>query len=100
MQDILANKYECIEVEIEWTDETDKAIDLDGRVPVILDAMPPILKQASFLISSAAEGKTRLFVSSDIASKLGNGRANWIRLGVRVFGGCLDSLPPLWINIQ
>lgn len=100
MEDVITNKYECIRLEIEWANDDDTPIDLGGREAVILDANPLILKQAAFTILDGDTGKTQLFVSSAIAAKLNNGRANWIRLGVRIPGGCIDSLPAIWINVK
>ena len=100
MDDIIANRYECISVELAWTDETDSPIDLGGRQCVVLDAQPSVLKLAEFTLLNGPQGLTQFFVNDQIASKLIVGRGNWVRLGIRIPGGCLVSLPPIWINVQ
>lgn len=100
MDDLHANRYECIRVQLSWHDENDVPINLGGRQAMVIEAHPRLLKNAQFTITDGNQGKTELFVPDDLAATLGLGRSNWIRLGVRIPGGCLVTLPPIWINVK
>lgn len=99
MDAIHANRYESINIQFDWTDESGP-LDLGGREFLVLDASPRHLREAIHQGLDPENGSSELYISTALADKMNLGKANWFRLGVRNPGGELMTLPPVWIHIE
>lgn len=98
MDAVTCNRYEALNLQLDWTDEGGP-LDLRGREFLVLAAHPKVLVNAEHRPLEGSNGSSEVYISSDLAGLMLLGKANWLRLGVRIPGGDLMTLPPIWINV-
>lgn len=99
MEAIEINHGEGVRAELRYTDEGG-AIDLTGRTLSIVEAFPAALTQGEVALVDAAQGVAELRIPAAVAAAMGGGaRSNWVRLGMSLPGGEVDTTPPIWISV-
>jgi hypothetical protein len=96
MDSIIINKGECINLTLEWSDETGAAIDVTGRTFTVVDAAPAFT--ATFAIVDALAGRISMQVED--TSMLRMGDVNRFRVSMTLADGCVDVTPQIGINVQ
>jgi len=96
MQSIIINRGECLHSTLSWTDENGAPIDITGRTFQLFDAQPEFTAQ--FTVTDAAAGQVEMRVAD--TSSLGLGRVNRFRVSMSLDGGCVDTTPLIWIEVQ
>ena len=96
MGSIIISRGECLHASLAWTDEDGNPIDITGRDFAVFDAAPAFT--AEFSITDAAAGRVDVTVAD--TSMLLPGRTNRFRLSMTLPGGCSDTTPPIWIEVQ
>ena len=96
MDSIIINKGECLNVTLDWDNEDGTPINITGRIFAVLESAP--LFTAVFTITDAVNGKVQMKVED--TSMLGLGRVNRFRISMADGSGCLDTTPPIWIDVQ
>lgn len=89
------NRYEKLELDLEWEDENGAAIDITGREFAIKESKPAML--GDFVISDGPAGKVRLTIEDTNAFAVGDG--NWLRVAMTLPDESLDTTPPIWIEV-
>ena len=94
MQMVEITKGEGVHIQLRWAD-AGGPINLTGRTLQILEASNPALLQGQFDVPAPATGEARLDIP---APGLALGR-HWIRVGMTLPNGRMDSTPRIWINV-
>lgn len=98
MSEIEINKGECVHAEMTWEDE-EGPIDLTGRTLAIVEAYPAALTGGTVTATDAVAGKADIHIPAALTAQMGEGRVNWIRLGMQLPNGCMDTSNKLWITV-
>ena len=93
------SKGECLREQGTWTDEAGP-IDLTGRTLSISEAYPPALAGGTVTVTDAAAGEFEVFVDAETMAKAGMGRTNWLRIAMRLPGGCPDTSERFWVEMK
>lgn len=96
MDSIIINKGECLHVTLDWDNEDGTPINITGRTFTVFEAAP--LFTAVFTVTDAVNGKVEMQVTD--TSMLNLGRSNRFRISMSVDGGCVDTTPPIWIDVK
>lgn len=100
MSSIEVNKGECLRAEITWSNDDGTPIDITGRTLSIVEAYPTALAGGTVTATDAVAGKAELFITAEIMADAGSGRVNWLRLGMQLPGGCMDTTPRIGVEVQ
>jgi len=95
------SKGEGVRAEMRWTNKGDGTpIDLTGRTLAIVEAYPVALTGGTCEVLDATDGRAAIVIPTELAAQMGVGRTNWIRIGMSLPGGELDTTPQIWIEVE
>lgn len=103
MDTIKINQHEGLRHQLRWQ-ANGQPFDITGMAIDIVDAHPRALMEGTVEIQPADEdpatwGIAHMLIPGSLFAKALLGRSAWIRLGLRLSDGELDTTPPIWIEI-
>lgn len=96
MSAIEINKGECLSFDGTWPVEGG----LHGKTISVVESYPKDLMATQVTVLDPDAGTFRAFAGSELSAAMRAGQVNWIRLGLSENGGCMDTTPRIWINVQ
>lgn len=90
------NRGECLDLALRYVDENGLPIDVSGNVFSLTES--PVGTIPVFVIGDAPAGLVNLSIMDTSMFRLG--RLDWIRIGMLKLSGCMDTTPPIQVNVQ